>query len=794
MNHTRNSWLRTLRKATLILSAFNLAVGCTPSQPAPTQQEQGTVSAAISIQAADILQPAPDSTQSRRVSALSGPSAQAFSYADVKAIRITVKEKASGNILYINFDLERAAGVWSGKLPFLPKNLLLHFDAKAYGAPVNGVAPELFGGTVDQSLGHDGDTVVFTLAPANDGKPIKLPRIQKISVPSQLGSDQSGNVTFAVEATNGETLQYTITAATNGGSFYPVSGAITLTTTTGSFVSQYVAPSVTTETQFEHTVKVTNEAGHSVSTTFKTKVKPTGSTSGIKDTTVSVQFNPVINSVSAQRVVETNNVIFSAEVADDGDPAALTYVWNFTPTEGTNFTPPPAFSGSTNPATLQNYTALVQGTVELAVSDVNGVKGTTTLSYKLTPGQFPDNPFEEGSTTGINNLRAGEGHTCALLSTGDVRCWGRPTYGQLGYGNSFPVGADSTSTKYPYPYSAGNVPLMGKASKIAVGQNHTCALLDTGFVRCWGQNNYGQLGLNSTQNVGDAEAITNFGYVNLGGIATSIAAGLNHTCALLDTGNVRCWGFNGYGQLGYGHTQNVGDDEQAYKYNDVEVGAPVKEIVAGGNHTCVLTTTNQVRCWGYNFYGQLGLGTNTNLGDALKPSTALPVNLGGGTAVQLSAGGNHTCALLDNGYLRCWGLNSSGQLGYGPTGNRSTPGLDVLTSSKVLQVATGNDHTCALLNTGTIKCWGQGLYGQLGYGNKNNVNSPVNTAAGDVDLSGATAYRVSAGMTHTCALLSTGTARCWGRNNFGQLGYGNLLDIGDTELPSAAGDIKLLGP
>jgi alpha-tubulin suppressor-like RCC1 family protein len=782
---TRNPWLCTLRKATLILSAFSLAVACTT----PTQQEQDTASATISIQALDVLAAPPDTTQNERVSALSGPSAQAFSYADVKAIRVSVKEQSSGNVLYANFDLNYAAGAWTGTLPFLPKNVALFFEAKAYGAPsTNTPAPLLFGGTVVQTLSKDGDAIVFTLSPDNNGRTIKLPRIQKISVPSALGSDQSGNISFAVEAATGETLQYAITAAPNGGSFYPVSGAITLTNTTGTFVSQYVSPNVTTETTFEHTVKVTNEAGHSVSTTFKTKVKPTGSTNGIKDTTLSVLFNPVINSVSAQRVVETSDVIFAADVSDDGAPSALTYAWKFTATAGYTFDPAPGFDGATNPATLKNYTALVQGTVELKVSDATG---TTTLSYKLSPGQFPDNPFEEGNTTGVNNIRAGESHTCALLSTGDVRCWGRPTYGQLGYGNSFPVGADANSPQYPYPYSAGNVPLMGKATKLAVGANHTCALLDTGFVRCWGQNNYGQLGLNSTQNVGDAEAITNFGYVNLGGIATSIVAGYNHTCALLDTGNVRCWGYNAQGQLGYGNAENVGDNEQAYRYGDVEVGAPVKDMVAGGNHTCVITTTNKVRCWGYNYHGQLGMG-HTN--PVNKPSTTLDVNLGGGNPVQLTAGGNHTCALIDNGYVRCWGYNGHGQLGYGNAGTRLTPGVDVVTGSKVLQVSAGDNHTCTLLNTGNIKCWGYGYYGQLGYGNRNTLTAPDTTVSGNVDLSGATAYRVSTGLSHTCALLSTGAARCWGRGNFGQLGYGNTNDIGDTEQPSWAGDIQLLGP
>jgi alpha-tubulin suppressor-like RCC1 family protein len=787
-----NNFLRTLRKTTLILSAFSLAVGCNTSPTTPSQQEeQGTASATFAIQAADILQPAADSSQGQRVSAFfAGPSAQAFSYTDVNSIRIDVKDK-SGNILYINFDLTLSGGVWKGTLPFLPKGVPLTFGAKALNITTVGTetkVTELFNGTVvDQTLSRDGESVVFTLAPANNKQIIKLPRIQKISVPSALGSDQSGNVTFAVEATAGETLQYAITAAPNGGTFYPVSGAITLANTAGSFVSQYVSPTVTTETTFEHTVKVTNEAGHSVTTTFKTKVKPTGSTNGIKDTALSVLFNPVINSVSAQRVMDTNNVTFSASVSDDGDTSTLVYVWGFTPTSGTNFDPKPEFSGATNPATLQNYTALVQGEVSLAVTDAN--KGTTTLTYKLTPDQFPDNPYAEGNTTGINNIRAGETHTCALLSTGDMRCWGNSTFGQLGYGNNQSVGASTAAgTLYPYPYSAGDVPLMGKATKIAVGQNHTCALLDSGFVRCWGKNEFGQLGLNSKQNVGDADKITNFGYVNLGGIATAITAGYNHTCALLETGNVRCWGHNASGQLGYSHTQNVGDDEPVYKFGDVEVGATVKDIVAGGNHTCAITTTNKVRCWGYNGHGQLGLGTTTNVGDTQKPSAVADVNLGGGVPLQISLGGNHTCALLDNGFLRCWGYNGSGQLGYGNYTTRTTPGNDLAPGSKVLQVTTGSDHTCALLNTGTVKCWGYNGYAQLGYGNTITLNAPAPT---EVELSGATAYRVSAGIHHTCALLSTGAARCWGRNQGGQLGYGST----NTYLTAPTVDgIKVLAP
>ncbi|HZI07795.1 MAG TPA: RTX toxin, partial [Archangium sp.] len=651
MIHTRNSWLRTLRKATLILSAFNLAGGCTPSQPtAPTQQEQkSTSTVSFAIRAADLLQPTVESGQGKR-------SALAFSYADVKSIRIDVKEKGSGNVIYANFDLTLVPteNVWEGDLPFLPKGVALTFTANAYGTATgtNNTRPLLFKGTLDQTFSKDNEDVVIVLAPANDKQTIELPRIRRITVPKELGSDQSGNISFTVEATANEALQYVITPHSGGGTFYPVSGAITLTATTGTFVSQYVAPSVTVETQFAHTVTVTNAAGHSVTTTFKTKVKPSGSSDGVKDTEVSVLFNPVINSIAARRLLDTNFVRFEAGVADDGDVSTLVYDWGFAAASGTSYDPAPGFydTAGNNPATLSNYTAVVQGKVTLKVTDAH--LGTTTLFYNLTPDQFPNNPVVEGETTGINTIRAGESHTCALLNTGKVRCWGRGLYGQLGYNGTGNIGA----TADKLPFTAGDVPVVGTTTRIVTGANHTCALLDSGFVRCWGKNDLGQLGLNSKENVGDGEEISSMGYVNLGGLATQIAAGYNHTCALMQSGAVRCWGYNLYGQLGINATKNIGDDEAAWEGGDIKLGTGItaKEVVAGGNHTCVITNQDNVRCWGLNSSGQLGYNHNRSIGDDEYPST-VDVNVGGPVA-QLAAGSDHTCALLqgNNGNIKCW--------------------------------------------------------------------------------------------------------------------------------------------
>ncbi|NOJ93361.1 RTX toxin [Corallococcus coralloides] len=740
-----------------------------PSAPADQTQSQVTVS----IGAQDLY-----------AQAVKGRvSAQAFSYSDVASIRVDVSEQgADGLVIFKNFDLFTSAGAWTGKLPFLPKGKALTFFARALDASGN----PLFSGTLDATLNLDFETVTVPLAPANNSAVISLPRIRKISIPSAFASSQSGNITFAVEATNGEALRYAITSAVAGsGTFSPLNGAITLQNTAGAFVSQYTPPTVSTETVFKHTVTVTNPAGHSISTTFTTKVMPPETSSGAIDTSIAVLFNPVINGLNGLRVRGTQNVIFTADVSDDGAQEALTYAWSFTSTADILFGPAPEFTGATNPSTLQNYTPFVQGDLKLAVTDGNN--GTTTLTYKLPPEQFPDEPVAEGPLEGINSIRNGNDHTCALLNDGSVRCWGYGAYGQLGYENTQNIGDNEL------PYTAGAVKLLGKATKLAAGGNHSCALLDTGLVRCWGQNTYGQLGYNSTQNLGDGEPVASFGYVNLGGPAIRIAVGAEHSCAVMATGKVRCWGRNQYGQLGYGNTNSIGDDEQPWRAGDVNLGnVTATDVVAGGNHTCALLSNDKMLCWGFNGFGQLGQTHFSNIGDNELPNSQTPFEPAGPVS-QISAGGIHTCALLKTGTVRCWGLNSSGQLGTGQALSyfllKDSGSIDLGTSA--LQISAGGAHTCALLSTGSVRCWGYGGYGNLGYGNTTNRSTPGPA----VDLGGATAYQVAASAdSQTCALLSTGKARCWGLNHRGQLGYGNTNNIGDNELPSAVGDIQLLPP
>jgi len=344
----------------------------------------------------------------------------------------------------------------------------------------------------------------------------------------------------------------------------------------------------------------------------------------------------------------------------------------------------------------------------------------------------------------------------------------------------------------------------GAAATLAAGNQHTCALLSTDTVKCWGRNDSGQLGYGDTNNRGDnaGEMSDLLPVVDLGtGItASAVAAGDFHSCALLDTAEVKCWGDNRSGQLGYGDTNNRGDNPaemgNALPTVDLGTGRTVVAIAPGDFHTCALLDNGSIKCWGKNLDGQLGYGDTNNRGDnAGEMGNALPtIDLGTGrTATAISAGDGHTCALLDNGTLKCWGESKLGQTGHGSKlslgdnpsemGN-ALPAVDLGTGRTATAMTAGDFHSCAILDNGTLKCWGKNIYGQLGYGDTNNRGDnagEMGNALPTIDLgTGRTAVAVTAGFGQTCAVLDDATLKCWGRNSTGQLGYGDTIDRGDN--------------
>ncbi|MEY4226308.1 MAG: hypothetical protein RL190_1065, partial [Actinomycetota bacterium] len=296
----------------------------------------------------------------------------------------------------------------------------------------------------------------------------------------------------------------------------------------------------------------------------------------------------------------------------------------------------------------------------------------------------------------------------------------------------------------------------------------------SGSVKCWGEGFHGQLGNGATANQNTpVDVVATGGSGTLTDI-TQIAAGSYHTCALTTSGSVKCWGYGYYGQLGNGATANQNTPVDVVATGGSGTLTDVTSITAGGYHTCALTTSGGAKCWGESFFGQLGNNDTTN------QNTPVDVVATGGTGTltditQITAGGIHTCALTTSSGAKCWGSGLSGRLGNGATANQNTP-VDVVatggsgTLTNITQITAGGSHTCALTTSGSVKCWGHGASGQLGNNDTTNLNTPVDVVAtgGTGTLTNIT--QITAGNTHTCALTTSGSVKCWGHGASGQLG------------------------
>jgi alpha-tubulin suppressor-like RCC1 family protein len=368
------------------------------------------------------------------------------------------------------------------------------------------------------------------------------------------------------------------------------------------------------------------------------------------------------------------------------------------------------------------------------------------------------NPTAPGGGDGgvrATAIVAGTYHSCALLSTGGLDCWGANFFGQLGNG---------TTTSSSIPVEVDGI---ANAIQIAAASD-SCALLSTGGVNCWGYNPDGELGDGMSTGPENCEpSACSTMPVEVSGLttATQVAAGQDHTCALLSTGGIDCWGSNAQGQLGNGTT------------TDSSTPVPVSgiinatQIATGGLSSCALLSTGGIDCWGYNQNGELGDG------NAINSPTPVPVS-GITNATQLATGAD--CALLSTGGIDCWGYNGVGELGDGSTTDSYTP-VAVSGITNATQVASNNNNSCATLSTGGIDCWGYNHDGQLGDGTTTESSIPV-AVSGIADASA-----VAVGDLHSCALLSTGGIDCWGDNEFGALGNGTteagLIPVPVSGLP-----------
>ncbi len=384
------------------------------------------------------------------------------------------------------------------------------------------------------------------------------------------------------------------------------------------------------------------------------------------------------------------------------------------------------------------------------------VIGALTLATFLTHASphVVNASLHISSVDATGRVALGDSHTCAITNVNKIWCWGDNSSYQLGVGSGGSVPADSAVPIETIPMAGGRI-----AKTLAAGSVHTCALATDGTVWCWGGNGQGQGG-SAAGNLGQPTQVA------IAAPATMIAAGGNSTCAVLSDNRVQCWGKNQYGQLGINTDGTTETSPQFVSH--IPNWFTVAHIEMGANHTCATSVAGAAWCWGYYLDGRLGTSQSSNV---VVPAATSSL---GGTALTISAGGAHTCAVLANGTLTCFGKNNNGQIGQSLSTVASSTSIAVALSGTANATSLGFDFTCAAMSSGGVECFGANGYGQLATGS----TSVRQLNASSVNGINGTVSDVVAGSYHACAVFTSGELKCWGRNDIGQTGSntGNLVE------------------
>lgn len=332
----------------------------------------------------------------------------------------------------------------------------------------------------------------------------------------------------------------------------------------------------------------------------------------------------------------------------------------------------------------------------------------------------------------ITAIAAGWDHICLLTDRGAVKCAGRNDWGMLGDG-----------TKVNRNRFVDVIGLSSGAKAISAYQSQTCAVMQSGTVKCWGANVLGELGDGSTEDRTQPVDV-----VGLEGDALAVAAGLLHTCALMKNGGVKCWGGNRSGQLGNGSLEDSSTpvDVIGLSENAVAISAGVKQ-------TCIINTLQGVECWGEMVQNNADSPFTQN-------TRAVPI-VGIKQGVRaIAVGGHHACVLMDGGEILCWGPNDQGQLGNPLSGSTATPVRATRITGELASISAGLFNTCALRSDGGFICWGY-LADVFGYefpipGQIRFTGEPMNLDPSDLK---GKAVSLSAGI---CALMADGAIKCLG--------------------------------
>lgn len=386
----------------------------------------------------------------------------------------------------------------------------------------------------------------------------------------------------------------------------------------------------------------------------------------------------------------------------------------------------------------------VTSTNSISVVDFNsGVTNTFIFRETPRPVRLVSAPSPKSDIS--KRISAGLHHTCGIKNNGDVACWGQGGNGQLGNG-----------TTYNGVAIPATVSIAGGATAVSTGSYQTGAITSSGGVVCWGVGTSGQLG-----NGGVASSTVPVN-VSLTGSVTAISSGTDSNCAIKSNKDVVCWGYGSNGAIGNGSFSNATVPAL------VTLVGGARAVSVGHLHVCAIKSDGGVVCWGANGFGELGNGS-TGVNSAVPVTANLPEK-----AIAISSGYFHTCAVLASGVVSCWGRGVSGQLGNGSTGGTNNSSVPLAIAPSLLNgvafISAGYGHTCAVKTNGSLTCWGENFYGQLGNGSTTSTSLPTSFATSV----GVTS--ISAGYGHTCAMSSTAGALCWGEGSYGKLGNGAVAN------------------
>ena len=735
----------------------------------------------------------------------------------------------------------------NAQLSATPAVTNLSFGATQAISPFGGIAPYTYsvtsgGGTVDLFGNYTAPLSATT----------GIVTISDSALPTPNTATATLNVSNSL-AINPSSLNITIGSGTtftaSGGSppytYSVISGAGTLDDGTGSFAcitgctgSYLAATSPSTDIiQVTDSLSATNQATVNVYTPLT--LSPTilsipvngtqtfTGTGGFGTLTYSVAaglgtIDSALGTYTASASAGTDDVVVTDSIGNTAN-AVITIVSTLT------ISPNPVFLSTNSTKTFTTtlgtspYTYSISsggGSIVATTGVFTAPSSAQSVTVKVTDAGF-NTSTAAVTVVAPTKILASDYNTCTLFNNGLMRCWGYGSYGQLGSGSTAKIG--SAAGQMGNANSFINLGTGKTVLDFAMGEYHVCALLNDFSVKCWGYNNKGQLGLGNTTNmggsattIGDSLPAVNLG---TGKTAQAIFAGGYSSCAILNDNTLKCWGNNTFGNLGQGNITNYGSaaGQMGDSLPVVNLGTGVTATkvylsnvlstsgaTAYESSTCAILSNSNLVCWGGNKYGQLGQGNTTTYGSTSgqTPSGLTPINLGTNlTAKSLTMGLSAFCAVIHDStavsenMVKCWGRNNYGQLGanlvttatIGSAGGQMGNSLAFvsLPTPTVSQLTGIGNNFCALMTNGSVECWGYNNYGQLGQGNIVSYGSSTSTMAtipGAVSLnSSLIPTQITTGLYHSCVLSpSNDLMQCWGYNNDGQLGLGNTTTKGSS--------------